>query len=50
LVTLATMLLAVLLLRAGVARLPLAGLARWSHAMAGSVIALSGLAVLLLGL
>jgi len=50
LVTLATMLLAVLLLRAGVARLPLAGLARWSHALAGSVIALSGLAVLLLGL
>jgi len=50
LVTLGTMLVAVLLLRAGVARLPLGGLARWSHALAGSVITLSGLAVLFLGL
>lgn len=49
-VTLATMTAAVLLLRAGVARLPLAGLSRWSHALAGSVIALSGLAVIFLGL
>lgn len=47
--TLLTMLVAVLLLRAGVERLPLAGLSRWSHALAGSVIALSGLAVLFLG-
>ncbi len=49
-VTLATMTAAVLLLRAGVERLPLAGLSRWSHALAGSVIALSGLAVIFLGL
>ncbi|MFN3413911.1 MAG: hypothetical protein ACK42L_07600, partial [Thermoanaerobaculum sp.] len=50
LVTLVTMVTAVLLLRAGVTRLPLAGLERWSHALAGSVIAVSGLAVLFLGL
>lgn len=49
-VTLATMTVAVLLLRAGVERLPLSGLERWSHALAGSVIALSGLAVIFLGL
>ncbi|MCS7183522.1 MAG: hypothetical protein NZ869_10495 [Thermoanaerobaculum sp.] len=50
LVTLATMVAAVLLLRAGVYRLPLAGLERWSHALAGAAIAVSGLAVTLLGL
>ncbi len=50
LVTLVTMVTAVLLLRAGVERLPLAGLERWSHALAGSVVAFSGLAVLFLGL
>lgn len=50
LVTLVTMIAAVLLLRAGVHRLPLSGLERWSHALAGSVIAVSGLAVVFLGL
>ncbi len=49
-VTLATMVAAVLLLRAGVKLLPLAGLERWSHALAGGVIAASGLAVIFLGL
>lgn len=49
-VTLVTMVAAVLLLRAGVERLPLAGLERWSHALAGSVIAISGLAVIFFGL
>lgn len=49
-VTLATMVVAVLLLRAGFQRLPLAGLERWSHALAGSVIAISGATVVFLGL
>ena len=44
------MLGATALLLAGVSRLPLGSLARWSHALAGGVIAASGLAILLLGL
>ncbi len=49
-VTLGTMVAAVLLLRAGVARLHILGLERWSHTLAGAVIAVSGLAVIFLGL
>lgn len=49
-VTVATMVALVLVMRAGVQRLPLASLERWSHAMAGGVIAASGLAVIFLGL
>jgi len=49
-VTVATMLILVALAHAGVRRLPLASLERWSHALAGSVIAASGLAVIYLGL
>lgn len=49
-VTLVTMVATVLLLRAGVERVPFAGLKRWSHALAGSVIAMSGLAVIVFGL
>jgi sulfite exporter TauE/SafE len=49
-VTLATMVTVVLVVRAGTLRLPLGSLERWSHALAGSVIALSGLAVIFLGL
>ena len=40
----------VVAMQSGLMRLPLRGLERWSHAMAGGVIALSGLAVVLLGL
>jgi len=50
LVTVATMLVLVGLAQAGVRRLPLAALERWSHALAGAVIAASGLAVIFLGL
>ncbi len=49
-VTLLTMVAAVLAARTGIERVPLAGLERWSHTLAGSVIALSGLAVIYLGL
>jgi len=49
-VTIATMLTLVGLALAGVRRLPLASLERWSHAIAGGVIAGSGLAVIFLGL
>lgn len=49
-VTLATMVGLVMLGREGLERLPLGRLERWSHAMAGGVVALSGLAVILLGL
>ena len=50
LVTIVTMLALVALLLAGVRQLPLARLERWSHALAGGVIAASGLAVIFLGL
>jgi len=50
LVTVATMIAAVAAMLAGVERLPLARLERWSHALAGAVIAASGLAVIFLGL
>ncbi|MBI5434796.1 MAG: sulfite exporter TauE/SafE family protein [Planctomycetes bacterium] len=50
LVTLATMLVLVGLAHAGVERLELQRLERWAHALAGGVIAGSGLAVLFLGL
>lgn len=50
LVTIATMAALVLTARAGLERLPLGKLERWSHAMAGAVIAASGLAILFLGL
>lgn len=49
-VTLATMLAAVLTLRAGVARLPTAALERYTHALAGATLLLCGLAVHLLDL
>ncbi len=48
--TLATMLTVVAAGRAGIERLPLARLGRWTHALAGGVVAASGLAVVLLGL
>ena len=48
--TLATMLLLVGIATAGVRRIPLGAAERWSHALAGGVIAVSGLAVLFLGL
>jgi len=48
--TIATMLIATGLLHAGVSRLRLGPLERWSHAMAGGVIALSGLGIVALGL
>jgi len=50
LLTVATMVALVAVARAGVDRLPLAALERWSHALAGGVIAASGLAVIFLGL
>ena len=50
LVTLASMLVIVGALAAGVRRLPLGALERWSHALAGAIIALSGMAVVFLGL
>ena len=49
-VTIATMSVLVLTAHAGLERLPLGRLERWSHAAAGGVIALSGLAILCLGL
>jgi hypothetical protein len=49
-ITIACMLALVLVGHAGLARLPLGPLERWSHAMAGGVIVASGLAVALLGL
>lgn len=49
-VTLATMVAATLTALAGARRLPLGRLERWGHAVAGGIVASSGLAVLLLGL
>jgi sulfite exporter TauE/SafE len=49
-VTLATMLTLVGVALAGFQRLRLGGLERWSHALAGGIIATSGLAVVFLGL
>lgn len=49
-VTIATMMVLVGLALAGVKKLPLGALERWSHALAGGVIACSGLAVIFLGL
>ncbi|MGD8441745.1 MAG: hypothetical protein PVG53_14530 [Holophagae bacterium] len=49
-ITLATMVSLTAAALAGVARLRLGGLERWSHTLAGSVIAASGLAILFLGL
>lgn len=49
-ITVATMVSLVAVGLAGVRRLPLAALERWSHALAGGVIAASGLAVIFLGL
>ena len=40
----------VVALQSGLMRAPLGRLERWSHAMAGGVIAASGLAIVLLGL
>jgi sulfite exporter TauE/SafE len=48
--TLATMLVMVGLAATSLQRLPLGAAERWSHALAGTVIAFSGLAVLFLGL
>ena len=50
LVTLVTMSILVLAAHAGLERLPLGSLERWSHATAGTVIAASGFAILFLGL
>jgi hypothetical protein len=49
-VTIVSMLALVLIGHAGLSRLPLAGLERWAHAMAGAVVMASGLAVIFLGL
>ena len=49
-ITIATMLGTVLLSRAGVNFLPLAGLQRFSHVIAGATICLCGLAIVFLGL
>jgi nickel/cobalt transporter (NicO) family protein len=49
-VTIATMLIVVLVASEGVARIPMAGLERWTHALAGAAIGVSGLAVQFLGL
>ncbi len=49
-VTIAIMVALVLLGTEGLRRLPLGGLERWAHAMAGAVIAASGLAMIFLGL
>lgn len=48
--TVATMVVLVAAGRAGISRLPLGPLERWSHAMAGAVIAGTGAAVVLFGL
>lgn len=48
--TIATMLAVTGALYAGASRLPLGPLERWSHALAGSVVAASGAAILFLGL
>ncbi len=48
--TIAFMVALVLLGSEGLKRLPLGGLERWAHAMAGAVIAASGLAIIFLGL
>ena len=48
--TVACMVAAVLAVQSGLMRLPLQGLERWAHVMAGGVIAASGLAIVLLGL
>ena len=50
LVTIATMMGMVLLVSAGLHRLPMQSLERWTHAMAGGIIACSGLAIQFLGL
>lgn len=49
-VTIATMMGMVWLLSAGIARLPLQALERWTHALAGGIIAMSGLAIQVFGL
>jgi nickel/cobalt transporter (NicO) family protein len=49
-VTILTMLVMVLLVSAGIERIPLRGLLRYMHAIAGGTIALSGLAIQFLGL
>ena len=49
-VTIASMLVLTGVAAAGVKRLPLGAFERWSHAMAGGIIAASGLAVVFLGL
>jgi hypothetical protein len=48
--TVACMVGTVLALQHGLMRVPLRGMERWSHAMAGGVIAVSGLAIVVLGL
>lgn len=48
--TVACMVGTVLALQSGLMRVPLRGMERWSHAMAGGVIAASGLAIVFLGL
>ncbi|UCF10409.1 MAG: hypothetical protein JSW65_01640, partial [Candidatus Bipolaricaulota bacterium] len=49
-VTIATMLGVTLLLRTGLARLPLGGVERYAHALAGGAILMSGAAMKLFGL
>lgn len=48
--TIATMMGMVLVVSAGLHRLPMQSLERWTHAMAGGIIACSGLAIQFLGL
>ena len=50
LVTISTMVGLVVLALLGVKRLPLGPLERWSHALAGAVVAASGMAIIFLGL
>lgn len=49
-VTIATMIGMVLLVSAGLHRLPMRSIERWTHALAGGIIACSGLAIQFLGL
>lgn len=48
-VTIATMITMVLVVGAGIERIPTGAIERWTHAMAGGVIAASGLAIQVLG-
>jgi hypothetical protein len=49
-ITIATMMVMVLVVSAGLKRIPARALERWTHALAGGMIAVSGLAIQFLGL